>query len=139
MTLIILIGGASSVFAEDDEHEKCSGDYNSKIAIFISPTDSDIERQKKSLGDDFYVVADDQLYYQWNAEETFKENNFPHCFTKLKKHKFKMIDGTKKVIDSKCAGWCLVLWNGKDEPIKTGAVELFMYYQYLDISPRTSQ
>lgn len=48
-----------------DEQVKCPSVHEKAVAIFIAPTDDKIESMKKEEGEeDYYVIADDELYYQ---------------------------------------------------------------------------
>ncbi len=120
-------------FAQDSTN--CSGSYKDRVAIFIDPTDREIEEMKKSYGDDFYTIADDRIYYRWQAAEFFRKNSFPYCFTEIKEHTFKMVDGKEKVVDSGCKDWCMILWNRDTDPIVTDAIDLFFHYEYLGFPP----
>lgn len=116
-----------------EEYEKCSDTHERPIAIFIEPTDAEIASMKEEHGqEDFYVIADDSLYYQWQATEFFEKKKFHFCFTENEKHSFLFDNKPKLTLNVDCQGWCLILWNGRDEPISTTAVDLFMHESYLE-------
>lgn len=111
--------------------------HEQAVVVFIDPTEEEIEKMKKEVGeDDFYAIADDILYYRYNAQEYLKELGFPFCFTKEEKHKFIMADNKKLSFEKKCNDWSLVLWNGKEEPICASAVDILLHEQYLKAAKR---
>ncbi len=87
--------------------------------------------KKKNSEEDFYTITDDNLYYQWQAVEFFKKRNIPYCFTKNENHSFIAIaNNNKYVINKECGYWCLILWNGKTEPVWVNTADIFMYDSY---------
>lgn len=122
-----------------DPVESCSGAYQNQIAIFIEPTAAEVEQMQKAYGEEFNDIYDDRNYYQWQAVSFFKKKDFPHCVTDADKHSFVMPDGSTKAVDANCNDWCLILWNGTKEPILTGAIDLFVHYEYLGFPPVVSE
>ncbi|MEH0155190.1 hypothetical protein V6R21_13675 [Limibacter armeniacum] len=57
-----------SNYLTDSENIQTKVDYS--CAIFISPSDAQIEKMKNEYGEeDFYVVADDQNFYTYQANQ----------------------------------------------------------------------
>jgi len=116
-----------------EENRECPSHHEGPIAIFIDPTDEEIELMKRENGeDDFYTIADDSLYYKWEAVEFLKKRNVPYCFTRNEGHEFTGKGNIRKYsIKRKCADWCLILWNGRNEPVWVSAVDIIIYDNYL--------
>lgn len=130
LSLGFVAAGASH--AADTGATPCAALHEKPIAVFLSPTDAQIEAMKKERGEkDFYIIADDAMYYQSLAFETLDTLKFPYCFTHEKNQKFKLGNGTVQTLGQECQGWCLILWNGKDKPILTYPVDLSSHEAYL--------
>ncbi len=132
--LIISIGllaAASSQGNENGKSSKCPAVHEKPVAVFIEPSENKIELMKKEDGDGFYTIADDAMYYQSQAIEYLGKMRFPYCFTENEKHEFIIEKKKRYVVSEKCEGWCLILWNGKDEPVRTYTVDIAMQEEYL--------
>jgi hypothetical protein len=127
----ITLFAASSQSNENEQSNDCPAVHEKPIAVFIQPSDKKIELMKKEDGDGFYTIADDAMYYQAQAIEYLKKKRFPYCFTENEKHEFISEKKKRFVMDKKCEGWCLILWNGKDEPVRTYTVDIAMHEAYL--------
>ncbi len=75
--------------------------------------------------DDFYTAADDINYYNGKAMEFLEKHKFPYKLTEKKKIKF-MVDNKSLEMDySKSdAAWFILIYNGKDKPTKTYAIDI---------------
>jgi hypothetical protein len=131
ITSILILLSIQPISSEDNR--ECPSHHEGPIAIFIDPTDEDVERMKKDNGEDvFYTIADDSLYYKWEAVEFLSKNGISYWFTKNEEHEFTAKESNSKYsIKKECAGWCLILFNGKGEPEWASAVDIFMYEKYL--------
>ncbi len=101
------------------------------VVVFIQPAAKKIERMKKERGEDFYIFADDAMYYQSQAIEYLEKMRFPFCFSENENHQFKQDAGNTYTENQKCEGWCLILWNGKEKPVWTNATDIIMHEAYL--------
>ena len=89
-------------------------------AIVISPTDTKIDSLKKANGDDFYVVADDNLFYIGLARQlldSLKTKTIDKEATGLLT--FKQQNGAYTTIDLSAFYWGIILFNGRDEPLES--------------------
>jgi hypothetical protein len=117
--------------APAQEPEKCATLHEGPIAIFIDPTDEEIEAMKKDNSEeDFFAIADDNIYFNSQAMEFLKQRNIPYCFTTDESHKFITSDNKRYSMNKECSYWCLILWNGKSEPVSASAIDMFMYESY---------
>jgi len=73
----------------------------------------------------FYVAADDLNYYTYKAEEYLDKLNVPHKDTHEKKIKFMINNKVTEVDYSKSdETWFILIYNGKDKPTKTYAIDI---------------
>lgn len=110
---------------------KCPTVSEKPVAVFIQPSDKKIEQMKKEDGEAFYTIADDAMYYQSQAIEYLEKMHIPFCFSENENHTFKKDGSTSYSVNQKCEGWCLILWNGKEKPVWTNAVDITMQEAYL--------
>ncbi len=118
--------------ASAEESKECASLHEEPVAVFIYPTDVEIEKmQKENSEDDYNTIVDDNLYYKWHAVEYLKERNFPYCVTENEEHTFMTKNKKKYVMNKECRYWCLILWNGNEEPIWADTAGVFAYESYL--------
>ncbi len=79
-----------------EKHTFCPSIHEKPVAIFIGPTAEEIESMKQETGEDFYVIADDAMCYQWQAMELLEKMKFPFCFTEEENHTFLIKEKSKK-------------------------------------------
>jgi hypothetical protein len=131
LALLCMGMGASNV-ADAQEVKKCATVHEGPVAIFIEPTDEEREALKKERGEeDFDTIADDIMWYDWRATEFLSKRDIPFCFTTEEHHEFITVDDKRYSVDKECRYWCLLLWNGKDEPVYTDSIDIDMYEDYL--------
>lgn len=87
--------------------------------IFVSPDSEQIKRLKKEIGEeDFYIVADDNSWYQFEAEEYFEKKKMKTL--RSQKRYLKFIAKDKKVynFDTKAefSGWETILFRPDSLP-----------------------
>lgn len=90
-----------------------------KTVIFTSPDSKQIKRFKKEIGEeDFYIVADDNSWYQFEAHEFYekKKINIIHS----DKRYIKFITRNKKILNfdtrAKYSGWQTILFRPDSLP-----------------------
>lgn len=130
-SLVLMHPSLSRAASDEGKTKKCAAIHQTPVAVFIQPSDSKIESMKKESGEDFDTIADDAMYYQWQATEFLEKMKFPYCFTENENHVFKAGQNKEYSVNEKCEGWCLVLWNGKDKPISSYAIDISMQEEYL--------
>ena len=64
----------------------CPQTHDSKIVLFVSPDSVEIDSMKQEMGDDFYIVADDAMYYRSHAYELLDLNEIEYKLTTCEKH-----------------------------------------------------
>jgi hypothetical protein len=70
-----------------------------KGAVFYSPSSSRINKMKKERGEDFYVAADDNMYYMSTARDFLEQQKLAIMDNKDKKYiKFVFADKLSQVI-----------------------------------------
>ncbi len=92
---------------------------STSCAIIISPTDQKIDSMKKADGDDFYTVADDNLFYLATARQYLDSTKTKTIQKEAKGSvKFKLKNG--EIIDKNLSEyyWKILLFNGQAKPIE---------------------
>lgn len=91
----------------------------SSCAVFINPSDEQIEQLKKENGEEnFSIIADDQMYYAYEAQNFFKENKIDCLLPTTRYLKFVTPDGDL-IIDTRAKvsyGWLSILFNSDSLP-----------------------
>jgi hypothetical protein len=93
-----------------------------QIAIIIEPTDKQIEKRKKAVGEeDFYIGADDYMFYLNESTETFRKNKLQVLNIKNGKIiKFEMENGNNAILELNQEDelWQIYLFDPKLKPQK---------------------
>jgi hypothetical protein len=93
-----------------------------QIAIIIEPTDKQIEKRKKAVGEeDFYIGADDYMWYLNESTETFRKNKLNVLNIKNGKIiKFEMENGNNAILElnEEEELWQIYLFDPKLKPKK---------------------
>ena len=93
-----------------------------QTAIIIEPTDTQIEKRKKEVGEeDFYIEADDYMWYLNESTETFRKNKLNVLNIKNGKTiKFEMENGNNAILELNGEDilWQIYLFDPKLKPKK---------------------
>ena len=93
-----------------------------QTAIIIEPTDKQIEKRKREIGEeDFYIGADDYMWYLNESTETFRKNKLNVLNIKNGKIiKFEMENGNNAILElnGKDELWQIYLFDPKLKPKK---------------------
>ena len=93
-----------------------------QTAIIIEPTDKQIEKRKKEVGEeDFYIGADDYMWYLNESTETFRKNKLNVLNIKNGKIiKFEMENGNNAILELSGEEelWQIYLFDPKLKPKK---------------------
>ena len=93
-----------------------------QTAIIIEPTDKQIEKRKKEVGEeDFYIGADDYIWYLNESTETFRKNKLNVLNIKNGKTiKFEMENGNNAILELNGEDelWQIYLFDPKLKPKK---------------------
>lgn len=88
-------------------------------AIFIMPTQKVIDSLQKADEDSYNIVLDDNMYYLGLTREYLDSLQIPILDTKAEgKLKFKTSKNEVFEFDLSQNAWQVILFNGKNEPIK---------------------
>ena len=94
----------------------------SQIAIIIEPTEKQIERRKKEVGEeDFYIGADDYMFYINESTKTFNKNKLKVLNIKNDKIiNFELENGNNAILELNDEGelWQIYLFDPKLKPKK---------------------
>ena len=94
----------------------------SQFAIFIEPTEKQIEKRKKEIGEeDFYIGADDYMWYISESTETFNKHKLKVLNIKNDKIiNFKLENGNNVILKltDKDELWQIYLFDPKLKPKK---------------------
>ena len=93
-----------------------------QTAIIIEPTDKQIEKRKREIGEeDFYIGADDYMWYLNESTKTFRKNKLNVLNIKNGKIiKFEMENGNNAILElnGKDELWQIYLFDPKLKPKK---------------------
>ncbi|MGQ0829367.1 MAG: hypothetical protein ACT4ON_13345 [Bacteroidota bacterium] len=87
-------------------------------AIFVSPTDKQIDSIKATMPEeDFYIVADDNMFYISKARDYLKSQKVKiYDKESVGVLKFRKTDGNVSELQLSGLFWKLILFNGKKKP-----------------------
>jgi hypothetical protein len=132
---LIIIALAASLFTQAayaQEGKKCPAVHHGPIGIFVEPTHEEREAMRKEhSAEELSTIFDDSMWYDYQASLFLEKRGIPVCSTTEERHEFVTADGKKYSIDEECRYWCLVLWNGRDEPVSIYSIDIDMYEDYL--------
>ena len=99
--------------------------YSTPIVLLVAPDSAEIAAMQAELGDDFYIVADDAMWYRASAYTLLDSLRIP--YTEVEKgDAIFLVDGTRRQFswrDSEL-GWFAVVYDGVSEPEIVADVDL---------------
>jgi hypothetical protein len=129
---------AKTILSKKNENRKAKNTETSKnvidtiivksqIAIIIEPTEKQIEKRKKEVGEeDFYIGADDYMFYINESTKTFNKNNLKILNIKNDKIiNFALENGNNAILELNDEGelWQIYLFDPKLKPKKIDMTE----------------
>lgn len=91
--------------------------YDEPIVLFVEPDSAEIDRMRERLGEDFYAVADDAMWYQAQAYALLDSLGVPHATVGRGAAHFRIDGEARRFSWREFEGaWFVVLYNGADEP-----------------------
>jgi len=102
------------------------GIISKPCVISITPADKTINALKKEIGEEnFYIEADDSIFYMYEAENFLSSKNMKIISKKSEGTlKFKLINDKIAEVDLSQFYWGVLLFNGKEEPLKADYVDI---------------
>lgn len=99
--------------------------YSSPVVLLVSPDSAEIARVYADRGDDFYVVADDAMWYRSLAYELLDSLRVPYREVRKGDALF-LIDGAQRRFSWRDTDlvWFAVVYDGAREPEIVADVEL---------------
>ena len=118
--------GINSIVMNNDS----TGVITSPCAVMISPTIEIIDSLKKSDSDGFYVCADDNGYYTYEAR-VFLDSLKTKVIEKESKGSllFKTRSGKSFKMKLDSLSWGIILFNGKSKPKSINVVDIENEYK----------
>ncbi|RED92032.1 hypothetical protein C7460_1331 [Marinoscillum furvescens DSM 4134] len=117
-------------------------DMGTGAILFISPDSAETAQMKEKLGDDFYVVADDQNFYFSQAADFLDSRSVKYEFTNKRfitlklNHKWNHTDHpvTEITIDTDTLEykWITIMHDGYDPPIISAYIDVPTNFEELD-------
>ena len=106
--------------------------YSGKMVLFVSPDSTGLQMLEKRLGDDFYVIADDENWYRSEAFSLLDSLKIEYKFVDRCPMRF-IVDGEEREYDWKNvkADWFIILYDGKREPKVSASIDLPVDIDYL--------
>lgn len=102
-----------------------SVDYATPIVLLVSPGSEAIDSLKDALGEDFYVVADDAMWYRASALELLDSLNLSYAVTHARSATF-LVQGQPRHVSwsDVTFAWFAVVYDGRTEPTISAFVDL---------------
>lgn len=100
-------------------------DYAEPIVLLADPDSLAIEQMKQRMGDDFYVVADDAMWYRALALELLDSLQMPYADAPRDSASF-LVDGKPALVrwaDMEMA-WFAIVYDGVHAPTITADADL---------------
>lgn len=99
--------------------------YSTPIVLFVSPDSLELQSLRQRLGDDFYVVADDAMWYRAGAYEALDSLGIEYAAAIGRAGRF-LVQGRPTLVswDSASPGWFTLVYDGRTEPRITYDVDL---------------
>jgi hypothetical protein len=95
--------------------------------VFVSPDSLQVHEMINELGDDFYIVADDNNYYEYEADQFMTQNGVKSVYPKTRYLKFILADSKKLLIDTKSPasrGWTTIVFQPDSLPKVINPVDI---------------
>jgi hypothetical protein len=105
--------------------ESVAVEYSTRIVLFVGPDTLEARRLHQRLGDDFYVTADDAMWYRAAAYELLDSMKIPYLEVRRDSARF-VVDGKPQLVT--WAGvdraWFAIVYDGTTEPTIVADVDL---------------
>lgn len=100
-------------------------DYTSPVVLFVSADEAEVERVKGELGEDFWTVADDAMWYRAEAYDLVQKRGIAHEQVGRGKATF-LVGGELKEFSwaEDKRPWFVVYYDGEREPRAMFDIEL---------------
>ena len=110
--------------------------YSTPIVLLVAPDSAEIAAMHAELGDDFYVVADDAMWYRASAYTLLDSLRIPYADVAKAEALF-LVNGARRQFswrDSELA-WFAVVYDGAHEPEIVADVDLGLIAGRLQRAP----
>jgi len=100
--------------------------YSSPVVLFVQPDSAEVQRLRQELGDDdFYVTADDAMWYQAAARTLVDSLSIAHADVPRGEARF-LVRGRSTPFSWKDVDrtWFLVVYDGRSGPVIVSSVDL---------------
>ena len=100
--------------------------YSTPVVLFVQPDSQEVRRLREELGDDdFYVTADDAMWYQAAARELLNSLGVPHADVRRGDARF-VVGGRSTPFSWREVDrtWFLVVYDGRSQPAIVASVDL---------------
>ena len=100
--------------------------YSAPVVLFVLPDSGEVQRLRQELGgDDFYVTADDAMWYQAAARTLVDSLRISHADVGRGEARF-LVRGRSSPFSWKDVDrtWFLVVYDGRTKPVVVSAIDL---------------
>jgi hypothetical protein len=117
--------GASREMLYRMERVGDEADFSAPIVLFVSPDSAEIDRLQRTRGEDFYVAADDAMWYRAAAYEFLDSVGIPHVEARRDSARF-LVDGRPRVVawDDVDRTWFAIVYDGRGAPAIAADVDI---------------
>lgn len=99
--------------------------YSEPVVLFVSPDSTAVEALKTRLGEDFYVVADDAMWYRSEAFTLLDSLAIPHEMVDAGPVRFRVGGKLQRYEWTDVeASWYAVLYDGSRPPVFSFGADL---------------
>lgn len=100
-------------------------DYTRPVVLFVSAEEAEIERLKTELGEDFWTVADDAMWYRAEAYDLVQKRGIAHAQVGRGQATFRVGGEVKPFSWAEDERpWFVVFYDGEHEPRALFDIEL---------------
>lgn len=99
--------------------------FSEPVVLLVSPDSLEVDRLRRELGDDFYVTADDAMWYRAEALALLDRLGIPHRDVGRGAARF-LVDGEPRVVSWEATGraWFSIVYDGRAEPKLASDIDL---------------
>lgn len=110
--------------APDTDHA-VRPDYDTPVVLFVSPDSQELSDLQERHGEDFFVVADDAMWYRALALELVDSLELAHADTEADSARFIVNGQTEQVTwIERGPGWFAVVYDGRNRPSIVADVDI---------------
>ncbi|HEU4556327.1 MAG TPA: hypothetical protein VFS20_00715 [Longimicrobium sp.] len=124
--IVLLIAAACARPSDAGPEHTRARTWASPVVLFVQPDSGEVRRLREQLGDDdFYVTADDAMWYQAAARGLLDRLGIAHAAVRRGEARF-MVNGRSTPFSWRDADrtWFLVVYDGRSQPSIAASIDV---------------